>query len=104
MPVLSRPSGHRLLPSETTGGWLLLRQLALALAGLCACVLSAGAMKTSAATTQGTWLREQIVGYQKLTWHWQDVMGVAATPRSSTRPSAQVLARWRRLAHAARVR
>ena len=58
----------------------------------------------NAAQTKGTWLREQIAGYQKLTRHWQHVMGVAVTPGTAKQASVQALFRWRRLAKAARVR
>jgi hypothetical protein len=81
-----------------------LRRLTLALAGLSVCVVCAGATTTNAATQKGTWLREQISGYQKLTWHWERVMGAPISPHSSATASAQVLERWRRLARAARIR
>ena len=81
-----------------------MRRLTLAFLGLCACVLCAGAMHVNAAQTKGTWLREQIAGYQKLTWHWQHVMGVAVTPGTAKQASVQALLRWRRLARAARIR
>jgi hypothetical protein len=81
-----------------------LRRLILALSGLCVCVLCAGALNSNAAQTKGTWLREQITGYEKLTRHWQHVMGVAVTPETATHASVQALLHWRRLAKAARVR
>ena len=58
-------------------------------------------MHVNAAQTKGTWLREQIAGYQKLTWHWQHVMGVPATPTSGValselgpRDARSALMRW----------
>jgi hypothetical protein len=81
-----------------------LRRLTLAFLGLYVCVLCAGAISTNAAQTKGTWLREQIAGYEKLTWHWQHVMGMAVTPGAGNHASVQALLRWRRLAKAARVR
>jgi hypothetical protein len=81
-----------------------LRRLILALLGLCVCVLCAGAPSSNAAQTKGTWLREQIAGYEKLTRHWQHVMGVAVTPGTAKNASVQALLHWRRLAKAARVR
>lgn len=81
-----------------------MRRLTLALFGLCVCVLCAGAISTNAAQTKGTWLREQIAGYQKLTRHWQRVMGVAVTPGTTKQDSVQALLHWRRLAKATRIR
>jgi hypothetical protein len=77
--------------------------LTLALTGLCVCVLCAGATNSSAGTRHvNTWLRSQIAGYERLTWHWQHVMGAAVTPAAAgVTPDA--LRRWQRLAHAARV-
>jgi hypothetical protein len=90
-----------------------LRRLTLALAGLCACVLCAGASNGSARTGAQTealsWLGSQIHSYQAATWHWQHVMGVRVTPTSGVGLSAigvrgakQALARWERRAKAVR--
>jgi hypothetical protein len=86
-----------------------LRRFSLALAGLCACVLFAGASngtaKTDAQSAALTWLGSQIHGYQVATWHWQHVMGVATTRSSGVALSAigikgakDALARWQRRA------
>ncbi len=81
-----------------------MRRLTLALLGLCVCVLCAGAINVNAAQTKGTWLREQIAGYEKLTWHWQRVMGVAVTSDAARQASVEALLRWRRLARATRIK
>jgi hypothetical protein len=81
-----------------------LRRLTLAFAGLCVCLLCAGAMTVNAAQTKGTWLRQQIAGYEKLTSHWQHVMGVPVTPRPAKAATVDALLRWRRLARRARIR
>src|SRR5579884_1118836 len=112
-PALSRSSGPR-RAIETTGGWLFLRRLTLALAGLCACVC-AGAVNTSAATAATSrqqaalsWLSSQIRTYERTTWHWQHVMGTRTSPTTGESvvqlgiPGAKVsLARWQRLARTA---
>lgn len=89
--------------------------MALALAGLFVCVLCAGAMNVTAATSSKeralTWLGAQIKTYQRTTWHWQRVMGVAPTPTSGVAlselgvPTAvHRLAAWKRRAAAVRRR
>lgn len=80
-----------------------MRRLTPAVLGLCVCVLCAGAINVNAAQTKGTWLREQIAGYEKSTWHWQRVMGVAITPGTAADASVEALLRWRRLAKTARL-
>jgi hypothetical protein len=93
-----------------------LRHLTLALAGLCVCVLCAGAGKSTAATAHDqaqaqalAWLGGQIRGYERTTWHWQQVMGAPASPTTGESPaqlgiagSKLALRRWQRLARVAR--
>jgi hypothetical protein len=85
-----------------------LRRLTLALAGLCVCVLCAGAQQSSAATERGEallWLGKQIHTYQRTTWHWQRVMGVRRSPTTGdslrelgVHGAKIALRRWKRLA------
>jgi hypothetical protein len=90
-----------------------LRQLTRALAGLSACVLCAGAMNASAATSSKqqalSELGAQIRTYQQTTWHWERLMGVALSPTTGEPLEAlgldgarAALGRWHRLAAAAR--
>ena len=90
-----------------------MRRLTLALLGLCVCVLCAGAMKTHAGTSRReatlAWIGGRIRGYQRTTWHWQRVMGLATSPTTGESldqlgiPGAKVaLRRWQRLAATAR--
>jgi hypothetical protein len=91
-----------------------LRHFTLALAGLCVCVLCAGAAKSTAATEHEqalTWLSGQIRVYERTTWHWQHLMGVPSSRTTGESPaqlgvagSRIALARWRRLARVARRR
>ena len=91
-----------------------MRQLTLALAGLCVCVLGAGARQSTAATAHEqamTWLSGQIRSYERTTWHWQRVMGLRTSPTTGESPaelgiagSRLALRRWQRLARAARRR
>jgi hypothetical protein len=88
-----------------------LRHFTLALAGLCVCVLCAGAPKSTAATANEqalAWLGGQIRTYERATWHWQHLMGVPPSPTTGESPaqlgvtgSKLALQRWRRLARAA---
>ena len=90
-----------------------MRQLTLALAGLCVCVLCAGARTGNATTDTNAaalrWLGTQISTYQRSTWHWQRVMGVSLSPTTGDSlvqlgvPGAQkALRRWQHLATATR--
>jgi hypothetical protein len=92
-----------------------MRRLTRALAGLFACVLCAGAMNVTAATNNEqralSYFGAQIHAYQRATWHWERLMGVALS-RTTGDSLAQLgvsgarrsLARWHRLAVAARRR
>ena len=86
-----------------------MRRISLALAGLSACVLCAGAMNVTAATNgkeqARTWLGARITTYQRATWHWEHVMGVRSTRTSGValselgvRDAKAALARWQRRA------
>ena len=87
-----------------------MRRLTLALAGLCVCVLCAGAQTGTAKTeTQQAaalhWLGSQIRVYQVSTWHWQRVMGVSLSPTTGdslrqlgVRGAKKALVRWKHLA------
>src|SRR4051795_5378665 len=92
--------------AKSTGGWNV-RRISLALAGLSACVLCAGAMNVTAATNgkeqARTWLGARITTYQRATWHWEHVMGVRSTRTSGValselgvQDARAALARWHR--------
>jgi hypothetical protein len=92
------------------------RRLTVALAGLVVCALCAGSVNTNAhaATARQqalAWLGSQISTYQRSTWHWQRVMGVAKSPTTGDSLSqlgvqgAKIaLGRWQRLARTTRRR
>jgi hypothetical protein len=86
-----------------------LRRLTLALAGLCVCVLCAGAPTGQAKTEKSTaalrWLGSKVSTYQRTTWHWQRVMGMRLSPTTGASfaelgipGTKKALARWKRLA------
>jgi len=90
-----------------------LRRLTLALAGLCVCVLCAGAVNGHATTNRQdqalTYLGSKIRVYQRSTWHWQSLMGVRKSPTTGDSlrhlgvSGAKIsLQRWQRLARQAR--
>jgi hypothetical protein len=70
-----------------------LRRFTLACAGLLACCCAIGGASQATAATTGSeadrtlqraraiaWLGEQIYAYQRSTWRWESLMGVARTP------------------------
>lgn len=72
-------------------GWFLLRHLITALAALLALAGGAAALgaprtendRKSGASAAIAYYSGEIVRFQKQTWHWQRVMGVATTPAQS---------------------
>jgi len=71
---------------------------------------AAGKIETKRAAAIA-WLGEQIYGYERLTWHWQRLMGVPRTPTAGrvlaemSIPDVQkAVELWRRRARAARLR
>jgi hypothetical protein len=92
-----------------------MRRPTLALAGLFACVLCAGAMNVNAATSSQqralSLLGSRIGTYQRATWHWQRLMGVRRSPTTGdsvaelgVEGAKRALVRWRRLARVSRRR
>ncbi len=91
-----------------------MRHFTLALAGLCACVLCAGAIQSRAATAHRQAIARlggQIRLYERAAWHWQHLMGLRTSPTTGESPaqlgvagSKLALARWRHLARVARRR
>jgi hypothetical protein len=101
-----------------------LRRFILACAGLLACVACAAGAPQAAVGNQATaatrsteaqrtaavnWLGGQVVGYQRATWRWEQLMGVPRTPTAgrvlaemSIPDVKRAVLLWRRRAEAAR--